>query len=87
MAEETKERLSSASHQRHVARQKQPWILILYEGRPRSSAWESGDGDQKEQHERSSTCRCDCKSIPETLPTPWKHKLLFQNVNRLETVT
>ncbi|MEC8311001.1 MAG: HGGxSTG domain-containing protein [Pseudomonadota bacterium] len=65
----------------------QPWILILCEGRLRSSAWESDDEDQKEQHERSSTCRCDCKTIPETLPTPWKHKLLFQNVNRLETVT
>ena len=66
---------------------RQPWILILCEGKPRSSAWESDAEDQKELHERSSTCRCDFRSIPETLPTPWKHKLLFQNVNRLETVT
>ncbi len=63
------------------------WILILYEERPRSSAWESDDEDQKEQHEISSTCRCDFKNIPATLPRSWQHKLLFQNVNRLETVT
>ena len=27
------------------------------------------------------------KSLSATLPTPWYIKLLFQNVNRLETVT
>ena len=27
-----------------------------------------------------------CKSIPETLPTPYNTKLLFPNINRFETV-
>ena len=36
---------------------------------------------------RSNKFRFVYKSIPATLPTPWYNKLLFQNVNRLETVT
>ena len=39
----------------------QLWLSILYEERPRFSAWESDDEDQRGQHERNSTCCCDCK--------------------------